>query len=69
MVTVLRLFDALGIVRLDAGLVAWHPWSTEPNLGDGGGQVDHSSDVHIGRGANCRDGAKAGRALNRRRSA
>jgi transcriptional regulator with XRE-family HTH domain len=38
LVTVLRLFDALGIVRLDARLAAWHPWSTDPDLGDDGGQ-------------------------------
>jgi transcriptional regulator with XRE-family HTH domain len=47
LVTLLRLFDALGIVRLDARLAAWHPWSTDPDLGDDGGQVDHSSDAHI----------------------
>jgi transcriptional regulator with XRE-family HTH domain len=69
LVTVLRLFDALGIVRLDARLAEWHPWSAEPDPGDDGGQVDHSSDMHIRRRADRRDGARAGRALNRRRSA
>jgi hypothetical protein len=68
-VTLLRLFDALGIVRLDARLAAWHPWSTQPYLDDDGGQVDHSSDVHIRRKADHRDAGRAGRALNRRRSA
>jgi len=60
--TLLRLFDALGIARLDARPVAWYPWSTEADLGrDGGrdlgrdgGQVDHFSDVHIRRGVDHR---------------
>ena len=94
LVTLLRLFDALGIVRLDARLVAWHPWSTEADLahdggrdggrdlGRDGGQIDHSSDVHIRRGADSDEGPtaearsaaprvveRAGHALNRRRSA
>jgi hypothetical protein len=47
MVTLLRVFDGLGIARLDAGLVACHPWSTEADLGHDGGQSDHSSEVHI----------------------
>jgi transcriptional regulator with XRE-family HTH domain len=69
LVTVLRSFDALGIVRLDAWLAAWHPLSTDPDLGDDGGQVDHSSDVHFRPRADHRDGRRAGRVLNRRRIA
>jgi len=60
LVTLLRLFDALGIVRLDARLVAWHPWSSEADLdhvggddggpggGPGGGQDDGQDDGQIG---------------------
>ncbi|HEX4897584.1 MAG TPA: helix-turn-helix transcriptional regulator [Candidatus Limnocylindrales bacterium] len=49
LVTLLRLFDALGVVRLDARLAAWHPWSMPPEFEDHDEPSLHSGDVHRAR--------------------